>query len=108
MQVGRAAGTNAALGALQSHEGDFGSDAAMGGAFSLGGTGASSMVKRVWEGRRAIQGARQAGAQAANLTDEEGRILAGAERAGMMVLPGPARGRPHHAAVRRRRCHRTR
>jgi hypothetical protein len=91
--VGRAAGTNAALGAVQSESGDYGVDAALGGLFSLGGSAASNVTKRVWEGRKAIQGTRQAGqAATANVTEEEARILAGADRAGMVVLPGQRAG----------------
>lgn len=91
-KLGQMAAGNAVLSAAQSQSGDYAADAAMGGAFSLGGAGASNIVKRVMAGRAAAAEGR-AGMQAiSKLTGGEADIIAGADRAGMTVLPGQRAG----------------
>ena len=94
---GRAAASNAALGAIQSESGDYLQDAAIGGGLSVGTTAAGQIIGRVKAGRAAMAEARAAGGgmaaqQAGNLNEAERDIMAGARRVGLQLLPGQEAG----------------
>ena len=83
-----AAGANAGLGALQSQEGDYLSDAAMGGVALLGRHRREQYGQA---GRPQGDPGRAPGRDATRQSDRGSRILVGAERAGMTDA-GPAGG----------------
>jgi hypothetical protein len=96
--AGTAAVNSAAQGALMSESGDYLTDAAIGGGLSMGTSAAGQIVSRVQAGRAAMQEARKTlgGAQGAvsSLNDAEQDILAGAQRAGLQLLPGQITNNP--------------